>query len=233
MTALLEITSVSNVVTAFEFSNQWRFRFQLVKMSQESGTVQSCQWSRWTFTLNNYDEAINYREYLSRGERKIKRAVFGFERGAETGTRHIQGYLELDRSYRISHVKKKFPSAHWEFAIRGALANYEYCSKSGVYDCIGDFSRENAGNCPNGARPASVALVLRGLLNDKTKPQVLASKEYADRHNFYDKSRSYIKNLTFRRQMFDKWCGKKTFLVAVPGIKSSHVSKRTTSPLDF
>ena len=109
----------------------------------------------------------------------------------------------------MSKKKKKIPSALWEFEIRGALANYEYCSKSGVYDCIRDFSWEYAGNCPNRARPASVALVLRDLLNDKTKPQVLASKENADRHNFYDKSRFYIKNLTFRRQMFDKWCGKK------------------------
>ena len=73
-------------------------------MTAEGTPQQSSQRSRWVFTLN-YDENTNYKEHLLKDEFKIRRAVFGYERGPQTGTKHIQGYLELDRSYRIVHVK--------------------------------------------------------------------------------------------------------------------------------
>ena len=90
-------------------------------MTEEGFSGQGSQQNRWVFTLkffNNYDENVNWREHLAKEKHKIKRAVFCYERGAETGTRHIQGYVELVRSYRLSHVKRK------NFAF-GLLGCYE------------------------------------------------------------------------------------------------------------
>ena len=92
-------------------------------MTAEGTPQQSSQRSRWVFTLNNYDEKTNYREHLLKDEFKIRRAVFGYERGPQTGTKHIQGYLELDRSCRIVHIKRISPTAYWEVATRRALSN--------------------------------------------------------------------------------------------------------------
>ena len=167
------------------------------------------QRKRWVFTLNNYEEGRNYREHLAKEEHKIRRAVFGYERGAEFGTRHIQGYLELDRTYRIAHVKRILPTAHWEGAKRCAAANYDYCTKSGHFEVIGDFSQENL---VNGKRPASVAIVLRGLLSKKIKPQIVASKEYADRHLYFDKAAAYIEEIQLLNTLFQKWQSKKLYL---------------------
>ena len=120
--------------------------------------------------------------HFRKEEFKVKRAVLRYEQGAENGTPHVQGYLELERSYRIAHVKRIYPTAHWEGARRSAQVNFEYCTKSGNFDVIGDFPREQLAVGGRGKRPASVALVLRGLLNPKTASQVRVSKEYLDRH---------------------------------------------------
>ena len=178
-------------------------------MTAEGTPQQSSQRSRWVFTLNNYDENTNYKEHLLKDEFKIRRAVFGYERGPQTGTKHIQGYLELDRSYRIVHVKRIFPTAYWEAATRSALSNYEYCTKSGRYEVIGDFLRENMANV---RRPASVPLILRGLLDSTTKPQVMVSKEYSDRHQYFDKALSYIQGVKVASDLYQKWKVKKLYI---------------------
>ena len=176
-------------------------------MTENGSPAQGSQRSRWVFTLNNYDENVNWREHLAKEEHKIKRAFFGYERGAEAGTRHIQGYVELDRSYRLSHVKRILPSAFWDVARRNAQSNYKYCTKGGHYDCIGDFSRETVRN--GISRPASVALILRGLLNEKTESQVIISKEYAERHQYSDKARAYIEEVQCSNELFMNWRTKK------------------------
>ena len=55
------------------------------------------QRARYVFTLNNYQQGVNYKEYLSRPEFKITRAIVGYEIG-ENGIPHLQGYVELQRS---------------------------------------------------------------------------------------------------------------------------------------
>ena len=190
-------------------------------MSQESVSQQCSQMSRWTFTVNNYDPYFNFRQHFSKDEYKVKRAIFGYERGAENGTPHIQGYLELQRSYRLTFVKRIYPAAHWEAARRSAQVNFEYCSKSGNFDLIGDFSREQ-GTSGGIKRPASVSLVLRGLLNPKTAPQVRVSKEYADRHLFFDKAYSYVASLTSAHSLFQEWRHKKLYIWQYKVLKMLH-----------
>ena len=60
----------------------------------------------------------------------INRAIWGYEIGAE-GTPHLQGYLEFNRSKRLSHVRKILRETFWQEANGNSVANYKYCSKSG------------------------------------------------------------------------------------------------------
>lgn len=87
------------------------------------------QVQRWCFTLNQYDEDFNYRNHFLKYEFKVRRGVWGKEIAPETGTRHLQGYLELFRSFRLGHMRKILPGAHWSPARGTSLQNYDYCIK--------------------------------------------------------------------------------------------------------
>ena len=69
----------------------------------------------------------------------------GYERGAESGTRHIQSYAELVRLYRISHIY------FFTFSALGGLAGEVHFqtliieAKEGTLIGLGDFSREAVG----------------------------------------------------------------------------------------
>lgn len=98
------------------------------------------RYTRWCFTLNNYEEDFNYEEYFLKKEHKIRRLVFGKEVG-EQGTPHLQGYVEFNRNVRFKHCKSVLPGAHWEVAKGTALENYEYCSKDENFKVIGEWAR--------------------------------------------------------------------------------------------
>ena len=74
---------------------------------------------------------------------------------------------------------------------------------------IGDFLRENMANV---RRPASVPLILRGLLDSTTKPQVMVSKEYSDRHQYFDKALSYIQGVKLASDLYQKWKVKQLYI---------------------
>jgi len=145
---------------------------------------------------------------MERPEFRVKRAILGYERGEANGRAHIQGYVEFVRSVRLGSVRKVLDHAHWEAARGTASQNFDYCTKSGRYDVIGDFTREmvgdNRGNAP-GYQPASVPQVISGLLDPMISPQVCVSKEYSDRHAFYDKAVNIVANIQIRNELFDGW----------------------------
>ena len=162
------------------------------------------QRSRWVFTINNYRADFNVRVHLTKPDFKIKRAVWGFEVG-EGGTHHIQGYLELLRSYRLAFVKKIFPNAYWNAARKGALENFEYCTKEGNYDCLGDFSDIFNKTRRYRQKPVSVPLILNGLMDRMKKPQIIASKTYSDKHLYFERAERYLATLKRTIAMFEKW----------------------------
>ena len=166
------------------------------------------QRQRWGFTFNNYPSSLNIRSHLSIDNFFIKRAVWGFEIGA-SGTPHLQGYLELKRSLRLSHVKKIFPSAYWFAANGNSFQNFRYCTKSGNFDLIGDFTKEQLG--AEQKMPLTISLTLKGLLSPVTCSQTKLSKEYADRHHYFDKMVVMIQTLEIENRMFKVWKSKKLF----------------------
>lgn len=78
----------------------------------------------WTYTLNNYsDEDIA----LVRGLITTYH-VCGREVG-DSGTPHLQGYIEMETQQTLSALKKKLPKAHLEVAKGNADQNKVYCTK--------------------------------------------------------------------------------------------------------
>ena len=170
------------------------------------------QVSRWVVVINNFDENFDYVDHLRNPDHKVKRAVLGFERSNESGTRHIQGYVEFQRSVRLAAVHQIFPRGHWETARSSSLANYLYCTKQNNFQVIGDFSREQRGMEQGKSNRASVPLIIKGMLDSSLVPQIKVSAEYAERHIYYDKITSYLRSLLKWHELYNEWSHKKLFL---------------------
>lgn len=84
---------------------------------------------RYAFTLNNYTDddwnklPINFKDALY---------IFGKEVG-ESGTPHIQGYIEYANPRSFEKIKDLLPKAHIESAKGDRKSNYLYCSKDGDF----------------------------------------------------------------------------------------------------
>ncbi len=91
---------------------------------------------RWCFTYNNYPEHLD--EFRHALEQQSKLFIFQEERG-ESGTPHLQGYVEFKSRQRLATLKNKFcTTLHWEVAHGTREQNITYCSKEatrsgGVY----------------------------------------------------------------------------------------------------
>jgi Putative viral replication protein/RNA helicase len=90
----------------------------------------------WCFTLNNYSagEEEKVRELCISDV--VQYAVFGRE-VADSGTPHLQGYIQFMARQRIGTVRRWIPRAHAEIARRPAEAA-AYCKKDGDYSEFGD-----------------------------------------------------------------------------------------------
>jgi hypothetical protein len=60
----------------------------------------------------------------------VRYAVYQLEQG-ETGTPHVQGYMELNKPQRMAALKKWLPRAHFEPARTDKEYNIAYCTKPG------------------------------------------------------------------------------------------------------
>lgn len=88
---------------------------------------------RWCFTLNNFTEE-QVSSIVPIFSKFCKIAFFAKETG-ESGTEHLQGYVEFSIKQRPLniHLGLKAYGCHWEKA-RGNLAdNIKYCSKEGKF----------------------------------------------------------------------------------------------------
>lgn len=86
----------------------------------------------WCFTINNYTEIEKENVMMING---IKRYVIcGLEVG-ESGTQHLQGYIELTAPQRLSALKKLtgFERAHLEKRCGTRDQARNYCMKTGQY----------------------------------------------------------------------------------------------------
>lgn len=97
----------------------------------------------WLFTLNNWSEE----EYTHiRSWTCYKYIVVGKEVG-ESGTPHLQGYVEFARAYRLGGVKQLLERAHWEVRATRSTPQKaaEYCKKEGDFWEDGTLSQFRQG----------------------------------------------------------------------------------------
>jgi len=84
----------------------------------------------WVFTWNNFEED-NWKKIIS--NLNYSYGVFGKEVG-ESGTRHIQGYVEFESNRKLNRLKKdSSDQIHWETRKGTALQASEYCKKDGDF----------------------------------------------------------------------------------------------------
>lgn len=86
---------------------------------------------RWIFVWNNYPS--DYKTYLALLAPNIHGMIYGREVG-ESGTPHLQGYLEFREKMRPSETKGLPKQMHWEPAKKSRLENIIYCSKDGDWE---------------------------------------------------------------------------------------------------
>lgn len=80
----------------------------------------------WCYTLNNYTEED---EQKLQEEEFSSYHVYGREVG-ESGTKHLQGYIEFPSKKRLTWLKKHITAkAHWETRKGNAQQASDYCKK--------------------------------------------------------------------------------------------------------
>jgi len=100
-----------------------------------------CMTSRaWCFTLNN--PSVEDLCLIQTSHPTITFLLAVLERG-ESETLHYQGYLELDRHRRISHVKTILPRAHLEKRKGKAHQATRYCLKTLTPDQITSLAQQS------------------------------------------------------------------------------------------
>ena len=127
------------------------------------------------------------------------RVILGFESLNNRQSRHIQGYVEFERSHRLSYVKRILSSAHWQRSVGSAKQNYDYCSKSKVFELIGDWNveqRETDGNV--------CGLIINGLLSEH-RATVKCSKEYMLRREGYDSAAKLVYSIRQQNESFKSY----------------------------
>lgn len=95
---------------------------------------------KWCFTLNNPTPD----DILQVNAMTHKYLVYGKEVG-ESGTPHLQGYIELAKASRLAAMKKLLPTAHWENAKGTPEQASAYCKKDGDFYEDGELSKSRQG----------------------------------------------------------------------------------------
>lgn len=96
----------------------------------------------WRFTLNNYrDEDFEYLTELYMAG-KFKYIIFGKEVAPNTGTPHLQGFLQLPKKLRFAQVKKILGSKYHLDPADFPAAARDYCKKDGEWQELGSFVKQ-------------------------------------------------------------------------------------------
>jgi len=97
-----------------------------VKKPKKKQTINPAK--RWCFTLNNYSEE-EFCSIVPIIRKMCSIGIIGKEVG-ESGTPHLQGYIEFKKKTRpLTHFK--YSRIHWEKCKGNREENIEYCSKEG------------------------------------------------------------------------------------------------------
>lgn len=92
----------------------------------------------FVFTLNNPPE--DETTLPVRNDPRVRYLVYGRETAPTTGTRHLQGYVELSSQLSFAVARELVPGAHLEARRGTARQAQEYCKKDGDWHEQGECS---------------------------------------------------------------------------------------------
>lgn len=95
----------------------------------------------WVYTLNNYTVA----ESASLGDIPMVYHVWGYEL-SDSGTPHIQGFIQFPKRMYLSGVKKYISRAHWEIMKGTPEQASDYCKKDGDFVEKGELCKQGKRN---------------------------------------------------------------------------------------
>lgn len=135
------------------------------------------------FTINNYTnlEIINtkalYRE-------RCKYMIIGYEVG-ESGTPHIQGYVEFNGQLTLKKIKWYIPRAHIEPRRGKPQEASDYCKKDGKFEEMGEISKQG---------DRTDLQIVAAMVKDGC-PVAQVAEEYPDIYIKYSKGVSALRTL--------------------------------------
>lgn len=109
----------------------------------------------YCFTINNYRKAdLKHFHKLAEGLSKHRYICFGLEEAPTTGTKHIQGYIQLKDAQRLTFLHQYFSfmkdgkvhKFHIEIANGTPAENKQYCQKQGAFFEFGEPVTQGARN---------------------------------------------------------------------------------------
>lgn len=131
----------------------------------------------WCFTKNNYTpEDVSFCGTLF--PERVSYVVIGREVG-ESGTRHLQGYLELPQRWRRSQVITMLPGAHIELRRGTGQQASDYCKKDGDYDEYGNLA------VPAQGRRSDLQEVTEAIANGASKRKI--AQDFPEQYVKYHK----------------------------------------------
>ena len=88
------------------------------------------------------------------------------------------------------------------------------------------FERSGKASASNdNGRKAPVPLVLSGLLNPKLASQVRVSREFSERHMYYERTLALLKGIERKLSLFQSFKGKKIISMAISSANTNHEPK--------
>ena len=155
----------------------------------------------YCFTLNNYDqEDIDLLSQVT-----CRYLTFGEEVG-ESGTQHLQGYIEFAKTQRMAALKKIHKRIHWETRRGTREQAREYCHKDGDFQEFGSWEAGGQGS-------RNDLHMLMGLIKKNTpiiEIMEAAPKECSKSMRFVEKYRELIERedtRSFRKVTVDVLVG--------------------------
>lgn len=104
----------------------------------------SKQHRAWVFTLNNYTQSdLDELKHLA----PMRYIVYGRECGSEKQTKHLQGYIYMDKKYTMAAIRKIAQwskRAHFEPRLGSHSEARNYCIKEGDFIELGVPPKENS-----------------------------------------------------------------------------------------
>lgn len=101
--------------------------------NSDISTLKAVPCKRYCFTYNNYD--VNSLDHFKSVLNVLGKYIFGYETAPTTGTKHLQGYINLKTKERITGLIKKLGTGiHFEKCKGSETDNIKYCTKGGQWE---------------------------------------------------------------------------------------------------